>query len=110
MAELGLLVVLLGACGFVAGLRPSRRDRPDRLLAILALYSTPVGLAACVLISDKWMARLREWLDPKGLALMISFAIVAVVGSVVLTPAWGYAMGRTLSWARSREPRQRRSR
>jgi hypothetical protein len=87
----------------IAGLRPTRHDRPTRLLAILLLYSAPVGAAGVILLSDAWMARLRGSFDPEGITLAFTLGIVSVGGAVVLIPAWGYAMGRTFNWARSEE-------
>ena len=59
--QLSLVLVLLGACGFIVGLRPSRHDQPTRLPAILMLYTPHVGLAVYIMFSDDWMAQLREW-------------------------------------------------
>jgi hypothetical protein len=48
-----LTVALLGSCGFVAGLRPSRHDPPTRLVAVLILYSVPIVLAVCIALSGQ---------------------------------------------------------
>jgi hypothetical protein len=101
MIGLALVVILLGACGVVAGLRPSRHDRPTRLLMTLAFYSALVGLALFILFRDDWMAWLRERFDPEGLALGFVLGLVSVGGILFLGPAWGYAIGRTLNWARA---------
>jgi cation transporter-like permease len=97
-----LTVALLGFCGFVAGLRPSRHDPPTRLVAVLILYSVPVALAIYIPFSDQWFARLRLAFDPKGLAIAAVLSLVDIVGVVALVPAWGYALGRTLTYARLR--------
>jgi hypothetical protein len=64
--QLCLVMMILGACGFIVGQRPSRSDPPVRLVGVLILYSLPVILAVCVQLRDDWMARLRGWFDPKG--------------------------------------------
>jgi hypothetical protein len=99
--ELLLVAVLFGLSGFVLGLRPTRHDRPTRFLVALGLCSVPVGLAACILLSDDWMAKLRGWIDPMGFALNMILSLVSVGGAVALIPLWGYAIGRTTNWARS---------
>jgi hypothetical protein len=101
MFGFALVVVQLGACGVVAGLRPSRHDRPTRLLMTLALYSALVGLALFIFFRGDWMAWLRERFDPEGLALGFVVGLVSVGGILFLGPAWGYAIGRTLNWARA---------
>ena len=101
MIGLALVVVLLGACGVVAGLRPSRHDLPTRLFMTLAFYSALVGLALFILFHDDWMALLRGRFDPEGLALGFVLGLVSVGGILFLGPAWGYAIGRTLNWARA---------
>lgn len=72
MLVLVLTVALLGSCGFVAGLRPSRHDPPTRLVAVLILYSVPVGLAVCIELSGQWFAQLRRAFDPEGLVLAVT--------------------------------------
>jgi hypothetical protein len=93
--------VLFGVWSFAVGLRPSRHDFPTRLLAIVGLYSVPVGLATCALVRDEWTHRLKDWFDPEGFLLTFVLAIVSFGGVIALLPAWGYALGRTVNWARS---------
>ena len=102
MLVLFLTFTLLGSCGFVAGLRPARHDPPTRLVAVLILYSAPVVLAVCIELSGQWFAQLRRAFDPEGFVLATTLALVAAGGTVVLVPAWGYALGRTLIYARFR--------
>jgi hypothetical protein len=97
-----LTVALLGSCGFVAGLRPSRHDPPTRLVAVLILYSIPVALAVCILFRDQWFAQFRRAFDPEGFVVAGALALVALSGAVVLVPAWGCALGRTLNYVRFR--------
>jgi hypothetical protein len=97
-----LTVALLGCCGIVAGLRPSRHDPPTRLVTVLILDSAPVALALCTLFGDEWFAQLRQAFDSDGFVVAGALALVAVSGAVLLVPAWGYALGRALNYARFR--------
>ena len=106
MAGLCLVVALLATCGFVAGLRPSRKHAPTRLIRVLGLFSLPWVLAVSTLLSDGWMTSLRRRFDPDGFALAIGLALVTAGGFVILVPAWGYAMGRIVNWARCVERRR----
>ncbi len=95
--------LLLWAPGFIFGLRPTRHDRPTRMLAVLALWSLPVFLAGWVLIDRDWLVWLqRAASDSEGLAVAVVLELVFAGGSVVLLPVWGYAIGRTVNWCRWR--------
>ena len=102
MPEATLFVgLLLVAPGFIFGLRPTRHDRPTRMLAVLALWSLPVFLAGWVLINRDCLVWLQlAASDSEGLAVAVVLELVFVGGSVVLLPVWGYAIGRTVNWCR----------
>jgi hypothetical protein len=97
-------LMVLGAMGLALGLRPSRRDFfPGRLLGTLMLYSALVALAAWALVDRDWTTRLMTWFDdPKGFLVHVSLGLIIAIGTLLLTPLWAYAAGRTVRWFRRR--------
>jgi hypothetical protein len=95
--------LLLWTSAFILGLRPSRHDRPTRMLVVLALWSIPVFMAGWGLASEKTLAWFRWALsDSEGLAVAVMLELTLLAGIVLLLPAWGYAIGRTVNWCRWR--------
>jgi hypothetical protein len=92
--------VLLLACALALGLRPSREDFPTRLLAVLVLYSFPVGLAGWALLRPDWAGFLMSSFDPDGFVVDAVLVLIAAGGGVALLPAWGYLIGRMIRWMR----------
>jgi hypothetical protein len=116
VVEAALFVgLLLWTPGFILGLRPSRHDRPTRMLVVLTLWSLPVLMAGWAFFADKKMFAWLQWAasDSEGLAVAVVLELVFLAGSVALLPAWGYAIGRTVNWrcgcrAQSRLPDRNR--
>jgi hypothetical protein len=104
VVEAALFVgLLLWTPAFILGLRPSRHDRPTRMLVVLTLWSIPVLMAGWALADEKMLARFRWALsDSEGLAVAVMLGLALLGGTVLLLPAWGYAIGRTVNWCRWR--------
>jgi hypothetical protein len=68
-------------------------------VALLMVLSVIVLFAAWVLVSESWFRRLKQWgvdeLDMIGVYAVLY--LVSLAGSLVMVPAWGYAIGRTIS-------------
>jgi hypothetical protein len=94
-----LILGVLALFGFAIGVRPRRQDRPARSLTLLITLSAIVLLATWVLVSERWFRRLKAWgvdeLEMIGVYAVLD--LVCLAGSLVLFPAWGYVIGRTVS-------------
>ncbi len=113
MVEAALFVgLLLWAPAFILGMRPSRHDRPTRMLVVLTLCSLPVLMAGWAFFADKNLFAWLQWAasDAEGLAVAMVLELVFLAGSVALLPAWGYAIGRTVNWHRWRAAQAGRGR
>jgi hypothetical protein len=94
--------MVLWTAGFVFGLRPSRQFPPTRMLIVLLVWSLPVLMAGWVIFDSNCFAWARWLLDDReGIAVAVIAELMIVVGTVLLLPAWGYAIGRTVNWFRS---------
>ena len=71
------------------------------MLAVLALWSLPVLMAAWAIVDSRRFAWLQRSLDDsEGIAVALLLELIAVVGTPLLLPAWGYAIGRSVNWLR----------
>ncbi len=107
MVEAALFVgLLLWAPAFIFGLRPSRHDRPSRMLVVLTLWSLPVLMAGWAFITGKNPLAWIPWAEPdsEGLIVAVVLELVLMGGSIALLPAWGYAIGRTVNSHRWHSP------
>ncbi len=110
MFNLVLIFPVLTLSGFAFGCQPRRQDRPAPL-TLLTTGSVVVLLVAWVLVSEGWFRRLKAWgvdeLDM--LAIYAALSLLCFAGSLVLFPAWGYVIGRTVSRQRVQRTRKAQS-
>ena len=108
MFNLVLIFPVLTLSGFAFGCQPRRQDRPARPLTLLTTCSVVDLLVAWVLVSEGWFRRIKAWgvdeLDMIGVYAALS--LVCLAGSLVLFPAWGYVIGRTVTRRRVQKARK----
>ncbi len=97
-------LVILTLSGFTVGVRPRTHSHPTRSSAWLITSSVIVLLATWVLVSKGCIPLLKAWgmVDLDLIALHFVLGLVAVCGSALLLPTWGYVIGRTITRSRMR--------
>ncbi len=103
--------LILGIGGFIFGHRPSRTERPPRILGMLGCSALFVFMAAWALLDH----RLFSWFqglfsDSKGMAVAVALELIVFAGTLVLVPVAGYTVGRTIACKRRRSAQSNTSR
>jgi hypothetical protein len=105
-----LIVGIITLLGFAVGVRPRRQVQAVRFWAVLTTFSVLDVVATSVLVSEGWFRLLNSWgvdeIDMIGVYAIV--ALISLAGSLVLLPAWGYVIGRTVSGRRVQGARKAR--
>jgi hypothetical protein len=105
LAQIVLTLGILAFCGFAVGMRPGRQARATRgVFLSLTSFTAMFLFVTWVLLSEGSPARLEAWgfdeLDLIGVYVILG--LTTLVGVFLLTPLWGYAIGRSVARRRAK--------
>jgi hypothetical protein len=96
--QLALTFVIFALVGFAVGIRPRprRQLQAKRAFIFLSQPTVIVLLAMSILLNPSSPAQFKAWgvdeLDLIGVYIVL--ALIALVGGLLVTPMWGFVVGR----------------